>query len=69
MTLEGWYFSIAFGLETLFLHRYLELRALRANMIVFERGHFFVRNPVEYAIEFNLSIKIQYFQRERKYGR
>ena len=52
MISEGWYYPIALGLKTLFLHRYFELRALRTNMIVFERGHFFARNPVvnEYAI-------------------
>ena len=36
-----------------------KLHALRTNMMMFERIHFFARKPVEYA-----SIKIYYFQRE-----
>ena len=64
ITLEGWYYSIALGLKMLFLYGSFGFRALRTNMIMFERGHFFARNPVEYATRRFVSIKIYYVQRE-----
>ena len=37
-------------LKTLFLYRFVEFLALRTNMMVFERGQFLDRYPVEYVI-------------------